>query len=175
MKQLHRAAKPDGVSDFGARKLPRIGESQPVFGIFVLPAVLDRLAEQTVIVADAVAICGDLQRRHAFHKAGRKPPQAAVAKRCVGLHLGEFFKIDVKAGERFTELSGKAEIVQRVHEQTADQKLQRQVVDAPPAFLVIRSFGCDPGLDDLVARDESGRDEPIALDSPLSELCPLSQ
>ncbi len=163
MERLHGAAKPDGIGDFRAWELPRVAEGQPVFGIFVLPPVLDRLPKQTVVVANAVTMRGDLQRRHAFHEAGCKASQAAIAKRGIRLHLAQLVEINIEAGQGVAELLGEAEIGQRVHEQAPNQKFERQVVDAPPALFVIDFIGCDPGPDDPVAGDERGGNEPIAL------------
>ena len=80
-----RAAEVDVVDHLGPLELPRVAERQPVLRIFLLPAVLDDLAEQAVVVADAVAVGGDAERRHAFHEAGGEPAEAAVAERRVGL------------------------------------------------------------------------------------------
>ena len=127
----------------------------------MLPAILDGLAEQAVVVADAVAVGCDLQCRHAFHEAGCKASEAAIAERGVGLHFGELVEIDVEAGKGLAELNGEAEIVQRVHEKTPDQKLQRQVINTPPAFFIVGFLGSDPGLDDPVPGDQRRREEPI--------------
>lgn len=64
------ASKAHVISNLGARELPRIVEGEPVLRIFVPPTVLYGLAEEAVIVADAVAHGGDLQRRHAVQEAG---------------------------------------------------------------------------------------------------------
>src|SRR6516165_12058257 len=51
---FHPAAVKDIVGYLRALELPRVQKGQPLFGVFLLPAVLDDLAEQTVVVADAV-------------------------------------------------------------------------------------------------------------------------
>ena len=122
VERFHRAAKTDRIGDFRARELPRVAESQPILGIFVLPAIFDGLAEQAVVVADAVAVGCDLQCRHALHEAGCEASEAAIAEGRVGLHLGELVEIDVETAKGIAELSGEAKIVQRVHEETPDQK-----------------------------------------------------
>ena len=71
---LERAAELD-LHDFaGARHLPRILMVQPVVGIFALPAVLDRLPEHAVLVAQAIASRRQLHRRHRIEEAGGEPP-----------------------------------------------------------------------------------------------------
>ncbi len=163
MERLHRAAETDCVSNFRAREFPGVAESEPVLWIFVLPAILDRLPEQAVVIANAITMRGDLQCRHTFHEAGGEASEAAIAKRGIRLHLAQLVEIDIEAGQGLAELSGEAKIVERVHEQTPDQKFERQVVDAPPALFEIGLLGCDPGFDDPVAGDQRGRDEPIPL------------
>ena len=104
--------KPMCVVDLGTRKLPGIAEIQPVLGIFVLPAVADGLAEQAVVVADAIAVGGDRQRRHALHETGGEAAEAAIAQRCVGLDVAQLVEIDVEAGERRAHRLDQAEIAQ---------------------------------------------------------------
>src|SRR5690606_8057674 len=53
------AAKADQVADLGSLELPGIAEVQPGLGLLVLPAVDNGLAEQAMVVADAVAVGGD--------------------------------------------------------------------------------------------------------------------
>ena len=83
--RLDRAAEADRIAHLRPVEFPRIAQRQPVLGIFVLPAVLHHLAEQPVLIADAVAVGGDVQRRHAFHEARGQPTEAAIAERRVGL------------------------------------------------------------------------------------------
>ena len=82
---LHPAAEADGVVDVGALELPGIAERQPGLRIFLLPAVPDHLLEQAVVVADAEAVGGDAQARHALHEAGGQPPETAIAQRRIRL------------------------------------------------------------------------------------------
>ncbi len=163
MQQLHGAAKSDSIGDFGARELPRVAEGQPVFRVFVLPTVLDRLPEQAVVIADAIAIRGDGQRRHALHETGGEPSEPAIAKSRVRFHLAQLVEVDIQASQGLANLGGEAEIVQRIHKQTPDQKFERQIIDAPPVFFVVCLLGCDPRPDDAVSHDKRGREEPIPL------------
>ena len=95
---LDRAAEADVIADFRPVKFPRVAQRQPVFRIFLLPAVLHDLAEQAVVVADAVAVGGDVERRHALHEAGCEPAQAAIAQRGIGFQRTQLVEIDVEAG-----------------------------------------------------------------------------
>ncbi len=88
-------AEPDVMDDLRPLELPRIAEGQPVLRVFLLRAVLDHLAEQAVVVADAVAAGRDGERRHAFHKARREAPQAAIAER--GVRFGHEHVLEIDA------------------------------------------------------------------------------
>src|SRR6516164_10680209 len=81
---LHPTAELDVVDHLGALKFPRVGERQPLFRMFLLPAILNDLLKQPVIIADAVAVCRDPKARHAFDKAGGEAAETAVAQRPVG-------------------------------------------------------------------------------------------
>ena len=85
-RRLDAAAELDVVDHFRPRELPRVAERQPFLRIFLLPAVADDLAEQAVIVADAVAVGRDAERRHALHEAGGEAAETAIAER--GIRLG---------------------------------------------------------------------------------------
>jgi hypothetical protein len=113
--------------------LPKLSHSS---GIFLLPALRDDLAEQAEIVADAVADGGNRQRRHALHEARREPPEAAIAERRVRLAFAQIGQVDAEIAERGLEHRQQAHIVQRVGEQAADQKFEREVIDPLAAGVV---------------------------------------
>ena len=83
------AAELDGVVPVGMIELPRIAARQPVLRKFLLPAVFETLLEQTVLVADAVTVGGNAERRHAVDETGGEAPEAAVAERGVGLTFAQ--------------------------------------------------------------------------------------
>ena len=62
---------------------PRIAEPLPIVGNFFLKPVLKFLAEQTVLITDAVPVQRDADGRARVHIAGGKPAQTAVAERRV--------------------------------------------------------------------------------------------
>ena len=64
----------------GPGDLPRVGPAQPVVRLLDLPAVLDLLPEDAVLVAQAVADRRDLQRGQRVDEAGGQPAEAAVAQ-----------------------------------------------------------------------------------------------
>src|SRR6202012_6059498 len=94
------APKMNVIDHFRPLELPRVAEAQPLVGIFLLPAIVDDLAEQSEIVADAVADGGDAKRCHVFHEAGGKPAEAAIAKSGVRLAFAQFRKADAEIAQR---------------------------------------------------------------------------
>ncbi len=160
-RAIDMPAEADVVGGFRTRELPRIAEGQPVFRIFLLPAVLDGLAEEAVIVTNAVADRVDLQGRHAVHEAGGEASKPAVAERGVGFEFAQLIEVDAKIGERRPHFFGEAEIGQSVHEQTPDQKLEREIIDAPVVFAIAALDRGEPGRRNAVSRCERRGDEPI--------------
>src|SRR6476620_10877202 len=97
---LDRAAEGHRVRDLRALELPGIAEGQPVLGILFLPAILDYLPEKAVVIADAVAIGGDREGRHALHEARREAAKAAIAEGGVRLDLAQVLKVNAQAFQR---------------------------------------------------------------------------
>ncbi len=117
------AAEADQVLDLGALELPGVAEIQPGLGLFVLPAIDDRLAEQAMVITDAVAMGHHAKGGHAFHEAGREPPEAAIAERRVRLQQADAIDVYVQSGQRLARHLEQAQVAQAVHQQTADQEL----------------------------------------------------
>ena len=81
------AAEADGIFGFRPLELPRVAEREPVLRQLVLPAVADLLQEQAVLVADAVAVGRNAERRHAVHEAGGEPPRPPLPSAASGSSL----------------------------------------------------------------------------------------
>ena len=164
------AAEADRVIVFGTHELPRIAVDEPVLGRFLLPAAADDLAEEAIVVANAVAVRGDGQRRHAVHETGGEPTEAAIAERGVRLDSAQIRKIDAKLIERFAHWLSDAEIGQGVEQQAADQELEREVIDALAPIDVDGVQGFEPAPDDDVAGGERDRQKPVARGRELRNL-----
>src|SRR5215470_13915913 len=78
-------AEADGIGAASARELPGIAQGEPVLGNFLLPAVAEALLEQPVLVADAVAVGWNPERRHRIHEAGCQTAEPAIAERGIRL------------------------------------------------------------------------------------------
>ncbi|MBM0203189.1 hypothetical protein JNW90_08795 [Micromonospora sp. STR1s_5] len=103
--QLHRAAEADMVLDVRPLEFPGIAEGQPILGDLLLPAIRDRLPEQAVIVADAVAEGRDVEGRERFHEAGREPPEPAIAERRIRLDRAQAVEVHAEPVQRLTHLA----------------------------------------------------------------------
>ena len=158
---IDMAAEMNVVDHLRPLEFPGVAEAQPFVRIFVLPALRNDLAEQAEIVADAVADGGDGQRRHALHEAGCEPPQAAIAERCVRLAFAQVVKPDAEIAKGCLEHRQQAHIVQRVGEQAADQKFEREVIDPLAAGIVAFLFGRQPAVHDAVAQRQRRRLVPV--------------
>ena len=163
MRGLDEAAEMNVVKHLRPRELPWVAERKPLLRIFLLPAVLDDLTKQSVVIADAVAGGGDPQARHALHEAGREPSEAAVAERRVGLGRPQAVEVHAQISERGAEHVFQAQIAQHVGPQPADQEFQREVIDPLAALGVAGALRGQPAMDDAVANRECGRQKPVAI------------
>jgi hypothetical protein len=156
------AAEADGVIVFGADEFPRIAVDEPVLRRLLLPAAADDLAEQAIVVADAIAMRGDRERRHAVHEAGGEAPEAAVAERGVGFDPAQVREVDAELIEGFRHRLGDAEIGHRVEQQAPDQKFEREVINAlaPVGIDGVERF--EPAADHDVAGRERNGEKPVA-------------
>ncbi|MNS69975.1 hypothetical protein D3C72_1033070 [compost metagenome] len=161
---LDTAAETDGVSHFRPLELPRVAEIQPVFGLLLLPAIDNRLAEQPVLIADAVAMTGDAEGRHAFQETRRQTPEAAVAQGRIGLQHANALKVDAEFGQGFAGHVEQAEIAQAVEQQPTDEKFQGEVIDALLTFAVDLPRVVHPVLDHVVPRGQGNGFEPVVVE-----------
>ena len=72
------AAQLEGAVEFDFDALvrtcnfPRVWKSKPIIGLFVLPAVPDRLSKNAILVAQTVTHRRELHSRHRVDKTGSK-------------------------------------------------------------------------------------------------------
>ncbi len=160
---LDAAAEIDVVDHFRPLQFPGIAKAEPFVRIFLLPALVDDLAEQAVIITDAVADCRDRQRRHALHEAGGEAPEAAIAECRIRLAFAQLRQRDAEIAERDLEDLQQPHIVQRVGEEATDQEFQREIIDALASGVVAALLGGEPAMHDAVAQRECGGLIPVVL------------
>ena len=98
-------AEANQVAGIAALDLPGNPVTEPAACRFALPAILvDRLGEDAVVVADAVADGRVLQRGERVEEARRESPEAAVAEARVDLLLGDPLQVEAELGQRFARL-----------------------------------------------------------------------
>ena len=154
--ELHR------VEHLGTRELPGVALPEPVVRILHLIAPLDPLVEHAVLVADAVAVARQRERRHRIEEAGGQAPEAAVAERGVQLHLVDPVEIELEVRQRVATALVEPHVHQAVRQQAAGQELHREVVDPLGVRPVVAAHGLHPALDQSFADGVGGRVEPVA-------------
>ena len=164
------AAELDRIGHLPARELPRVAQLEPVVGLLDLIAVVDRLGEHAVVVADAIAEAGQAHRGHRVEEAGRQTAQAAVAQPRIGLFLTGFFQVHPAFGQRGGQLVVQVHRHQAVGQRPADQEFHRQVVDPLDLAFVLLAGGLDPVLDLLVAGQAGEGLVPVGLGGGLGIL-----
>ncbi len=142
------------VNHFGPLEFPGIAEAQPFIWIFLLPALRDDLAEQAEIVTDAIPDCRNGQRGHAFHEAGRKPSETAIAERGIGLAFAQVREVDAEIAQRRLEHGKQPHIVQPIGEQPANQEFEAEIINALGAGVVALLFRGQPMVHNPVTQGE---------------------
>ena len=89
---MDRSAEADLDGVVLSRVQPHVAQPQPVVRELDLPAVDDLLLENAELVANRKARHRVLEPRRRVHVARGKPPQAAISKSRVRLHLAELRK-----------------------------------------------------------------------------------
>ena len=90
-----------GHGVFRANHFPRVAQLQPVVGALPLPAVLEFLAEDSVLIAQAVSVGRQLHRCHRVEEAGRQTTQTAIAEPGFNIHLNNLAQINVQTFQSF--------------------------------------------------------------------------
>ena len=146
----------------GAVDLPGVGPSEPVVGPLDLPAALDLLAEDAVLVAQAVPDGGDGEGGHRVEEAGGEAAEAAVAEPGVGLLLAEPVEVHAQPPGRLAHERLDEEVDEVVGRRPADEELHREVVDLLGVLAVVDLPGLQPALGEQVAERPRQRLEPLA-------------
>jgi hypothetical protein len=73
----------DSVRHVEPFDLPRVAKHEPVVGLLMLESVANVLSEHSVLVADAVAPRGQVQRGHRVQEASSEPTEASVPESCI--------------------------------------------------------------------------------------------
>jgi hypothetical protein len=113
----------------GPFQRPGIAQPQPFVGRLHLPAVANLLIEDAVLVADAVADRGNIQRGQRIHEAGGQPAQPAIAQPRLFFLLDQNIQVDAQLPHRLLGFVVDAQVDQVVGQMRPGQKLRREVAD----------------------------------------------
>src|SRR5262245_7656448 len=91
-------------------QLPGIAIAQPGVGDFNLPTIPDRLLEDAVLVADAVAGGRNLERRQRVHETRGQPAESAVSQPRLELRLEDDIQIELQRRECVADILSKLEV-----------------------------------------------------------------
>ena len=148
----------------GPGDLPGVPVPQPVVGRLDLLPVLDALAEDAVLVADAVAEERKGERRGRVDEARREAAEAAVAEAGVHLPLGDARQVVAELLDRPGVGGVSAEAEDVVQEEPARQELHREVVHALGVRAVVGVLGQEPAFHEAVPDRVGERVVDVELD-----------
>ena len=125
---------------------------EPGVGRLGLGAAHDVLAEDAVVVADAVADPGDAERGHRVEETSRQPAEAAVSEPRVRLLREHLVEVDAEAVQGVAHRLEQAEVGEPVLEQAPEQELERQVIDDLRLLQLASVPGAGPAIEHAIAR-----------------------
>ena len=109
------------------------------------------LVEDAVLVANAVADGGNVQRGERIHEAGGEPAESAVAEAGLLLLLDEDVEVEAEGAHRLLGFVVDAEVDEVVGEMRPGEELCREVADDADILRLVVLDGGDPALDEAVA------------------------
>src|SRR5262249_18750732 len=131
--------------------LPGRTVGEPIVRLFFLMAADDLLAEEPVLVVDAIAKTGQTHRRQRVEKASCQPAKAAVAQGGIRLALLQRALVHAKFSQSIATSLVDAEIGQVVPQGPAHEKLHGQVIDALGIGFLVTFLGLQHALDESIA------------------------
>ena len=111
----------------------------------------DLLVEDAVLVTDAVADGGNIERREGIHEARGQAAQAAVAEARFGFLLDEGFEIEAELAHGLLGFFVDAEIDEVVGEMRTGKELGGEVADDTDVLCTVIEDGLNPALDQAIA------------------------
>ena len=105
------------------RNQPYASAGEPVIRELGLPAVLQLLLEDTVLIADRVAHSGEAGSCKAVQIAGSQSSEAAVAQACVGLILEDLIHIYSMLLEHSTDVVSQLKVIDACLEGASHEEL----------------------------------------------------
>ncbi len=146
LAQFKRAAEGHWHAFRGPHDLPGIRISQPVVRPLLLPAVLNSLLKDTVLIAQAIAHRRQLHRGHGVEEAGGETTQTAIAQASVRLLVEDLPPLASVAFETRSDDRIEQQIHDVVAERPADEKLDRDVINSLRILVRVGLVGAQPSV-----------------------------
>ena len=162
------AAEFDFEGVFGALQRPGIAETEPLVGGFHLPAVANLLIEDAVLVANAIADGGNVERGEGIHEAGGETAESAVAQARLFFLLDERLEIEAQLAHGLLGFVVDAEVDEIVGEVRAGEELGGEVADDADVLGPVVEDGLNPALDQAVADGVRERHVEVVDGGPLA-------
>src|SRR5262245_37257524 len=128
----------------------------------MLPALFNRLPEDSILVAQTVAHCRQLHGGHGVEKASCQSPQSAIAEARIGFLVQQVGQIELLMLSGLLDGGIEKEVHHVVGQRTADEKLHRKVVNTLRILALVGVLGLHPALREDVPYRSSERLEPLA-------------
>ena len=160
--QFKRAAERHWHAFRGPHDLPGIWMSEPVVRALLLPAVSNFLLKDAVLIAQAIAHRRQLHGGHRVEEAGGQTTQTAIAQARVRLLVEDLPPLAAIAFETRPDDGIEQQIHHVVAERTADEKLDRDVINPLRVLARIGLIGAQPSVRKNVSNRARGGLVPLA-------------
>ncbi len=128
-----------------------------------MPSVLDGLAEDAVLISQAVAHGGELHGRRRFNEACCEAPQPAVSQACVRLLLRDLNDTELLVLEDLLCKRAKQQVHHVIRQRPPSEKLHRKIIEPLRVLLLVSLLGQQPALRQDVADRPGHRLKAIAV------------
>ena len=123
MHCLGVTVKVNMLRKLGARDQPRVAHAQPLLGTLDLSAAANDLIKDAKLIANSVAVAGQVQRRHAVQVASGQAAKTAVAKSGIALLLQQITQVIAQLAHDLLGGVVQPHVVQVVGQRAPQQKL----------------------------------------------------
>jgi hypothetical protein len=156
---VERAAQPHFDRFVGPRNFPWVRPGEPVIGLLALPAVVHRLLEDAVFVAQAGTDPRNAQRGHRIEETGSQPAQSTVAQASVRLLFDDLQRIDPVALTELAKDRVEHQVGNVIGQGAAHEELQGEIINPLGVAFPVGLLRLEPTLREHVANRMGDRFE----------------
>ena len=132
----------DSLVDF--LDFPGIAVDQPVVRQFYLLVVDDALVEQAVLIADAVAMARQLQRRQGVDEAGSQPPQSPIPQARIAFGRDDLIQVPAQIFQALATDVVHVDAQEIRFQKAADEEFDGEIIDLFNLLFGIDFIRADP-------------------------------